>query len=521
MTNTRGPRSLQHRLLISFIAIAAGSLLVAGTATVVFVRRGAQHAAVSDVQHKASNIQANLTKLQDLLPRQGDATPTALGTRRATRAAATLKGLGVRLFLNELRATVQVSDARILIYRNGAVLSYDELNSTPRGRILVGNDPDARLLVSLPAGVSATDLRLAEVANNATSTLRQRDAVYLATQLHIDGLGTGQAIVVLSETVDTAGVRRTTLAFLFSAAVALMFCVLVSVWLSRRLTRPLLAIESTAQAIAGGNLSARIVVDRTTDRELADVANTLNQMAHDLDAARNAERMFLQAVSHDLRTPLTSIRGYSEALADGTLDDADPPTRARAANVIRTEAQRLERLVRDLLDLSRLESREFSLRPRPCDAIEVVRTTTDGFRLQAEAAGITIEFAPGDRRTLASDLDPERLSQAVANLIENALKFAHVRVSVELSATDDEIAIVIHDDGLGIPVAAQHRVFERLYTTRGTPGRAVGTGLGLAIVNELATAMGGHCRLRESSEHGTAFELVIRRGDTTEPNIPA
>src|SRR6185436_5408304 len=104
------------------------------------------------------------------------------------------------------------------------------------------------------------------------------------------------------------------------------------------------------------------------DNELAALATTLNGMASQLEDSRGSQRAFLLSISHDLRTPLTSIRGYAEALADGTLDDADPDGRKRAATVISREARRLERLVGDLLDLSRLDSRQFSLNARDCDA---------------------------------------------------------------------------------------------------------------------------------------------------------
>ena len=137
----------------------------------------------------------------------------------------------------------------------------------------------------------------------------------------------------------------------------------VAVWLARRLTRPIREIERAAAQLASGDLSGRADVPPGTDADLAALGDTLNTMAAQLEESRGSQRAFLLSISHDLRTPLTSIRGYAEALADGTLDDADPDARKRAATVIGAEARRLERLVRDLLDLSRLDSREFSLQP--------------------------------------------------------------------------------------------------------------------------------------------------------------
>jgi two-component system sensor histidine kinase BaeS len=237
-------------------------------------------------------------------------------------------------------------------------------------------------------------------------------------------------------------------------------------------------------------------------------------MAAQIEHSRGSERAFLLSISHDLRTPLTSIRGYAEALADGTLDDADPNERKRAATVIGAEARRLERLVRDLLDLSRLDSRQFSLRPEPCDATEIVRDAATAFMPQAHDVGVTLEITTGP--PLPVDLDPERLGQIVANLVENALKYAATTVTVYAAAHGPaHVAVVVVDDGPGIPPDQLDRVFERLYTVRATPGRAVGTGLGLAIVRELAAAMGGSARVEAAPEGGSRFVVSLPT------NVPA
>ena len=495
--------SLRQRLLLSFVLIAAGALTLAGTATAYFINRGAEQSATTEVRHKADNIASVSATIAARIQ-----TPT-------TNRASVTQTLGIAAFLNQLRATARVADARIVFMNKGKVLTYAELNAagrsgTRRGQLLLGNEDDTAALISLPDGISATELQLTEVAQGATSTLRHNDTAYLATSIDIPAMRAAVPIVILSQPIDRAGVRRATTAFLLSALVALGACIAIAAWLSRRLTRPLLSIESTARALAAGDLTARVQVDDGTDRELADVAHTMNRLAHDLDVARNAERSFLQAVSHDLRTPLTSIRGYSEALADGTIDAADPIASRRAAEVITAEAARLERLVRDLLDLSRLESREFALRAQACDATVVITNIVAAFTLQSEANGVMLELvAP---HSISCDLDAERLGQAVANLIENALKYASSRVTVSINRNGNELTIDVADDGPGITPAARAKVFERLYTTRDAPGRAVGTGLGLAIVTEIAAAMGGGCTLVEGSGRGAQFRLSVQTG---------
>ncbi len=478
--------------------VATAGILVAGVITVVGVRRGAEHAAQSDIEHKAANIVDDVNGLASQVASSPSATPA----------------LRLRDMLDQIRSAVQVSDAHLVFLRSdGSVVPYDQLVATAAGRRLIGDDPQATQLVSLPKGVTAGDLALAQVAKGATTTLRRNGTVYLAER--VSSLGRPRALpaIIVSEAVDTDSVRRATTAFLIAALIAIAVCIVVSTVLARRLTRPLTAIDATARALATGDLAARVEVGRHTDREIAEVASTLNRMASDLDAARRAERTFLQAVSHDLRTPLTSIRGYAEALADGTVDATDDDARRRAAEVITTESRRLERLVRDLLDLSRLDAREFSLRPQPCDAAAVVETTVAGFAPQAQALGIELR-GPDGAAPITADLDPERFGQIIANLVENALKYACTRVSVSVEERGAGVAVRVADDGPGIPEAAEMHVFERLYTARPAAGRPVGTGLGLTVVHELARAMGGHARLASSGSEGTVFAVTVARGTT-------
>jgi len=350
-------------------------------------------------------------------------------------------------------------------------------------------------------------------------TGRRGGTAFLAEPLATITAPTYHPILVLTELVQTDLPSRAMPAFLIAAGAALLVCVGLSLWLARRLTRPLAAVESTARTLARGDLSARVVVDDDADDEVADVANALNLMAAQLEHARGSERAFLLSVSHDLRTPLTSIRGYAEALADGTLDGDDPEARRRAAVIIMSEARRLERLVRDLLDLSRLDSHQFSLHPRSVDASSVVRDAVEAFRPHADELGVALSVDAAG--ALPADLDPERLGQIVANLVENALKYARSSVSVAVCATADGLlTLTIADDGPGIPPDAGDRVFERLYTGREGPQRAIGTGLGLAIVRELAVAMGGGASVDADAPSGARFVVTVARGAAVPASSP-
>jgi two-component system sensor histidine kinase BaeS len=241
-------------------------------------------------------------------------------------------------------------------------------------------------------------------------------------------------------------------------------------------------------------------------------------MAADLDEARGHERAFLLSVSHDLRTPLTSIRGYAEAIADGTVQGMD--ARIRAAEVISAESRRLERLVADLLDLARLDAHQFSLYPSQIDVRAVVADAVEAFRPAAAELGVALAVNREAADSTRSDdldrvparADPQRLAQIVANLVENALKFASTRVDVAVGTEQGRIAIQVDDDGPGIAPADLPRVFERLYTSRTAPGRTLGTGIGLAIVRELARAMGGDAVVVPVDSTGTRFVVTFPSG---------
>ena len=263
---------------------------------------------------------------------------------------------------------------------------------------------------------------------------------------------------------------------------------LLSIWLANRLTRPIHVIERAAAQLATGDLSARADVPPTTDGEL--VARGCAERHGVASSSGARHRACLPPVDlHDLHSPHVDpwIRGGAARTGRSTT-----PTRTIASGrtIIGAEGRRLERLVRDLLDLARLDTHQFSMSPRSCDATEVVRDAAEAFEPQAHELGIELKVASGG--VLAVDLDAERLGQIAANLVENALNYATSKVEVYAAPqTDGQIAIVVVDDGPGIPPDRMVHVFERLYTVRETPGRAVGTGLGLAIVRELAAAMGG------------------------------
>ena len=223
-------------------------------------------------------------------------------------------------------------------------------------------------------------------------------------------------------------------------------------------------------------------------------------MTEQLAASREAERNFLLSVSHELKTPLTAIRGYSEGLADGAFEPEE------AARIISLEAGRLERLVRDLLDLARMNRSEFSVRSEPVDLSEVAREAVRRHENAAREFDVALT-AEGDETWVEADAD--RVVQVASNLVENALRETPAGGSVTVRA-EEAGRLVVTDTGPGIPPEDVPLAFERFYLyDKIGKDRPVGSGLGLAIVRQLARAMGGDVRV-ESRVGRTTFEVTLR-----------
>jgi two-component system OmpR family sensor kinase len=224
----------------------------------------------------------------------------------------------------------------------------------------------------------------------------------------------------------------------------------------------------------------------------------VNSLAAALERSSGLERSFLLSVSHDLRTPLTAIRGWAEALADGTATDP-----VQAGRVLEAEAERLDRLVADLLELARLRAGRFSLCPEDVALDALVAEVVTGARPAAASAGVAVEAAPATGVVVRAD--PGRVAQVLGALLDNASRHAASQVAVTVGSEGGQAAVAVDDDGPGIPAEDRPLVFERFWTSSRGGG---GTGLGLAIVAELCTAMGGEVVIEDSPLGGA--RVVVR-----------
>jgi signal transduction histidine kinase len=365
-----------------------------------------------------------------------------------------------------------------------------------RSLSIAGLSADGTFTSGLPAVLDGQHLRPADLNADLSVAGSTGDVVYVLIPLNLsaaqktdlrDPIAADDAAVLVATRAVHSPVSGKGWFFVVGLA-SLAVAAVVAYLLANRFSRPLVVAAKATQRIAEGAFDTRIPVAPHDLAEFAALAGSINAMADGLARARDQQRHLLLSVSHDLRTPLTSIAGYAEALGDGTATDVEA-----ASAVIGAEARRLERLVQDLLDLARLDARRFSLERARVDVADVVRRSAE--RFSPEAAGATVSLtadAPGD--ALWALADGDRLAQILANLVENALKFARSSIVLGARAERDQVVVWVDDDGPGISAEDLPHVFEPHFTSDRAAGRARGTGLGLAIVAELAAAMGGGSR---------------------------
>ena len=268
--------------------------------------------------------------------------------------------------------------------------------------------------------------------------------------------------------------------------------------LARRIARPVHRVAEAARSLARGTRPKPLPVEGAA--ELATLAVAFNDLDEQLVRAREAEKSFLLSISHELKTPLTAIRGYAEALQDGALDPEDV-----AATVV-VEAARLERLVGDLLDLARMNRTDFSVHSSEIDLAEVAEDAVRRYEQQADVFGLSLVVAADGPSPAIADAD--RLLQVVSNLVENALRLTPRGGEVRVVAAPGELRV--EDTGPGLELEDRERAFERFYVhERYGRERPVGTGLGLAIVKELTEAMGGTVEVTSQPGRLTAFTVRL------------
>ncbi|MDX6643918.1 MAG: two-component system, OmpR family, sensor kinase [Solirubrobacteraceae bacterium] len=326
------------------------------------------------------------------------------------------------------------------------------------------------------------------------ATIRGQDVFYAARETP----GGGRIVLLRSARLAGTDWNPFLTSILVAGAGGALVAALLSLFLARRLARPLRKLSAATERVAAGEAPVPVPVEG--EDELAHLTAAFNAMAEDLAAARDAERAFLMSVSHELKTPLTAVRGYAEGLGDGAIEPAE------GAAVIGMEAARLERLVGDLLDLARLDRHAFSVGRDPVDLRDTVAAARDVFAPRAAELGVELGLEAPAPSWVAGDRD--RLAQVVSNLVENALRVTPAGGRVTLVVEPG--ALSVRDSGPGLAQEDLPHAFDRFYLhERYASDRAVGSGLGLAIVKELVGAMGGRVSVASAPGEGATFTVQL------------
>lgn len=343
---------------------------------------------------------------------------------------------------------------------------------------------------------------------NISGRVSSADGEYLleGRPLNVDGS------VILIQPMSVAGASAETIIWrLFLAlALGLVIAIPLGFFAAQRLARPLRRASKAAISMASGSRGVELV--SIGPKEVDEISTSLNALDSALTASEARQREFLLSVSHEFRTPLTAVKGYSEAISDGVLVGEKA---VDAARLISSESARLDRLVSDLLDLARLGSVDFAISEAAIDLEEFAREVRQvwGYRCQESEVNLQCEiYVSGGFIG-----DPIRLRQIVDNLAENALRLSpsDSTLAIRIEQLANSLVIEVRDSGPGLSLEDQKVAFEpgALYERyRGV--RPVGTGIGLALVGRLATGMGGSASVGAAPEGGARFTVEIpQRGD--------
>jgi two-component system sensor histidine kinase BaeS len=328
--------------------------------------------------------------------------------------------------------------------------------------------------------------------------------------LRVPGVGSFQPslqTVVAVEASDVTQAWRDLLPRLFLAGgIAFFFSVIAAGLIARSITRPLREITEASEQMAQGRYDQRL--PQYSGEEIGRLSHAFNDMAQQVGLSYRTLRDFLANVSHELKTPLTSIQGFSQAMLDGSVQK--PEDYQEASRIINDEAVRMRGLVDDLLYLSQAEAGEVVLHFDRLSPNDLVLATCERFNRRAGQANIRLQVQTGP--TPPIDADARRLEQALANIVDNAVRHTPAGGSVTLrsGAANGHVELAVHNTGSVIPPEALPRIFDRFFQVDPVRSRADGnTGLGLAITKEIIEAHGGSVAVASSAGRGTEFVITL------------
>ena len=472
-------RSLRSRLLLSYLVVITVALVVVGTAFFLIASQPAVRY-IPTLQRLDAISRTSLSELVRLREVGADA----------------------ETILRALQQTAEDNDVRMVI-----------ANALTR-RVIYDSDPGNSWLGVTVTGVALPQRLLPTADPGAVAGLfpHPNGSTWLVYSRALSGAGFGRILIFYAQPEPTrfAFFRELGLLNLLAGAgaIAFLLSILLALGIAGSVARPLQRMAGAAEAIARGDYNQQL--PPRGPQEVQRLANSFNSMAAQVAATRHAQRDFVANVSHDLKTPITAIAGWSQALLDGTAVTSE--AQQQAAGIIHGEAERMARLVEQLLDLARIESGQLQLARRPVDLAQLLAGVYHNLKLSAQEQQVELTLDATPVPPLLGD--PDRLVQLFTNLIDNAL--AHTpaggRVRLEVRPGEQAVEVVIVDTGKGIAPEEVSRIFERFYQVEKSRARADGrrgSGLGLAIVRELVELHNGHIEVHSQLGHGSTFTVHL------------
>jgi signal transduction histidine kinase len=508
-------KSLSSRLLLAFALVIVLSVALSGLAAVLLLRDQQREAAEERVGRLAEPINLAVALLEEAgIP------PVAIQNAIDDYAAS----FDVRVLLvNENGLVVGDTESRLT---GGTVDLFrgTDVGVTRRGtaefRMAEYDESDEDLLVFAPPGetLPLSTNRLIEVQSLIyalqTSDLPPEELQRLLTDLAAAAddpqtlpLPQLRPLVVVSEDEISSAWEEIVPPLLLAGGIALAVSVVVAGLISRSITGRLGRVTRAAQEMARGHYDQQL--EPAGADEIARLASAFNVMAREVSGSQRMMRDLLANVSHELKTPLTSIQGFSQAMADGAI--SSPEEYSEAGQIIHEETHRMRRLVDDLIELSRLESGQAVVQREPVDVPELLRACAARFEWQLRDSGATLDLRIDDLPAVPGD--ERRLEQAFTNLIDNAVRHTNGGTVTVRAEANNGVAIVgVHNTGSFIPPEDLDRIFERFYQQerhRTRSGASGSAGLGLAIAAEVVQAHSGKIEAVSSQEGGTEFIVTL------------
>jgi two-component system phosphate regulon sensor histidine kinase PhoR len=392
------------------------------------------------------------------------------------------------------------------------------------GRVVLDSEVPAEKIPALENHLNRPEIQKALRAGSGTDIRRSVtvgvDYFYMAKRIEylenaLHAIAFIRLSVPLTEVQAVShGIR---LNIMFAGIFVLILVVIVSSFVSHRITGPLVHIAEAAGAIRHGDLDTRITINSTD--EIGQVAHAVNEMVDrlktDIGRLRKLEQVrsqFLGNVSHELRTPIFALQGFLETLLDGAIDD--PNVSRDFLEKAYSNAMRLNTLLNDLIDISRIESGEMKMSFRYFDLREFVDSVIADLQFGASSKEITLKAEYGTEPSLQVMGDRDRLVQALTNLIDNAIKYTQKggTITVQTRSEAENVWVDVADTGIGISPEHVSRIFERFYRVDKERSReAGGTGLGLAIVKHIIEAHGGKVGVRSEAGKGSVFSFPVKK----------